>query len=144
MYDLFETIKRADQAVARMYSRALATSEYDVSWRQYGVLRAATELPGASQKELTYKTGIDRSTMTDIVARLISKGWLARTRNFMDARAYNVDVTEAGQKAFTAAHACYQVALGQVHAHVYRGDIEAILRVLEQLIALAPHKDTSE
>jgi DNA-binding MarR family transcriptional regulator len=43
-------------------------------------------------------TGIDRSTMADIVRRLVKRGWLSRRRTRQDARTYAVSLTTEGQR----------------------------------------------
>src|ERR1019366_7153750 len=48
-------------------------------------------------------TGIDRSTLADLVARMIGKTLLARQRSTADARAKTVSLTEAGRAALEAA-----------------------------------------
>jgi DNA-binding MarR family transcriptional regulator len=65
--------------------------------RQFAVLAAAAEQEGATQTELVRLTGIDRSTMAEMAARLISKGLLERRRSPLDARANAVSLTPAGQ-----------------------------------------------
>ena len=49
------------------------------------------------------RTGIDRSTLADIVRRMLKKGLLQRRRTKEDARAYAVKLTEEGWKALKAA-----------------------------------------
>jgi DNA-binding MarR family transcriptional regulator len=67
--------------------------------RQYAVLAAASTVDGASQTDLVRMTGIDRSTLADMVARMIEKGWLGRERSKTDARAKTVSLTEKGRAA---------------------------------------------
>ena len=64
--------------------------------RQLAVLRAAKEWNGVSQTTLVEKTGVDRSTLADIVKRLVQRGWLSRRRAKDDARAYVVRCTTEG------------------------------------------------
>jgi DNA-binding transcriptional regulator PaaX len=52
---------------------------------------------------LVRATGIDRSTLADMVARMISKGLLARERSVADARANIVRLTDFGRAAMEAA-----------------------------------------
>jgi DNA-binding MarR family transcriptional regulator len=49
------------------------------------------------------KTGIDRSTLADIVRRLLKKGLLQRRRTKDDARAYAVKLTDEGARVLKAA-----------------------------------------
>lgn len=65
---------------------------------QYDVLDAISELNSASQTALVRKTGIDRSTISDVVTRLIGKGLIARKVNENDRRAYTVTLTADGKK----------------------------------------------
>ncbi len=67
--------------------------------RQYAVLKALDGTDGLSQTDLVKATGIDRSTLADLVARMLSKGLLARERSVTDARANLVQIAEAGRAA---------------------------------------------
>ncbi len=74
--------------------------ENALTQRQYALLHAldgATE--GMTQTELVHATGIDRSTLADLVARMLSKKLLARERSATDARANLVRLDAAGKKA---------------------------------------------
>ena len=71
--------------------------------RQYAVLVTAREHEGASQTELVELTGIDRSTLADVIARLLKKGLVRRRRTKRDARAYAVRLTEEGRQALERA-----------------------------------------
>jgi DNA-binding MarR family transcriptional regulator len=73
------------------------TGKGAITQRQYAVLAAAATVEGASQTDLVRMTGIDRSTLADMVARMIEKGWLGRERSKTDARAKTVSLTELGR-----------------------------------------------
>lgn len=49
------------------------------------------------------RTGIDRSTLADIVARLLRRGLLQRRRTKEDARAYAVKLSPQGARALREA-----------------------------------------
>lgn len=70
-----------------------------VTQRQYAVLAALADHEGATQADLVRVTGIDRSTLADMAARMIRRGLLARERSAKDARANAVTLTEAGRAA---------------------------------------------
>ncbi len=65
--------------------------------RQYAVLAAAADHAGATQTDLVRITGIDRSTLADMVARMIAKDLLTRERSSLDGRANAVTLTTAGR-----------------------------------------------
>jgi DNA-binding MarR family transcriptional regulator len=58
---------------------------------------------GLSQTGLVGLTGIDRSTLADVVQRLQRKGLLHRRRTKEDARAYSVKLTDAGRRVLATA-----------------------------------------
>jgi DNA-binding MarR family transcriptional regulator len=67
--------------------------------RQFTVLLAIDQNDGVSQTQLVKLTGIDRSTLADLVARLLSQGYLQRRRAKNDGRTNAVRITAAGKKA---------------------------------------------
>lgn len=75
-------------------------SEYDLTARQYAVLVALARSEGLSQSKLVDATGIDRSTMADIVRRMLKKGIIQRKRDKDDARAYEVTITSEGTRLY--------------------------------------------
>jgi DNA-binding MarR family transcriptional regulator len=74
----------------------------EITQRQYTVLAAAAASDGQTQNDLVRATGIDRSTLADLVARMLAKGLLERQRSVTDARANTVRLSEAGRRALTA------------------------------------------
>jgi DNA-binding MarR family transcriptional regulator len=75
----------------------------DLTPRQYAVLVAVSQNEGVSQTHLVEKTGVDRSTLADIVRRMLKKGLLQRRRTKDDARAYAVKLTDEGWRVLKAA-----------------------------------------
>jgi len=73
---------------------------HDLTARQYAVLFALAHTDGLSQSKLVDATGIDRSTMADIVRRMLKKGIIQRKRDKEDARAYEVKITDDGVRLF--------------------------------------------
>ena len=78
---------------------AEASGPAGLTQRQYTVLAAAGASDGVSQSDLVRATGIDRSTLADLVARMIAKGLLERERSATDARANTVRLSDAGKSA---------------------------------------------
>ncbi|NMD07431.1 MAG: winged helix-turn-helix transcriptional regulator [Phyllobacteriaceae bacterium] len=71
--------------------------------RQFTVLSAADVHEGKSQTELVRITGIDRSTLADLVARLMAQGYVQRRRTKEDARTNSIKLTPLGKKALKSA-----------------------------------------
>jgi DNA-binding MarR family transcriptional regulator len=89
--------------VGQYAADAFAAEIPDLTPRQLAVLLAVAGGEGANQQELTDRTGIDRSTMADIVRRLLRKGVLARRRTVDDKRAYAVTLTDEGRRLLRTA-----------------------------------------
>jgi DNA-binding MarR family transcriptional regulator len=75
----------------------------DLTPRQLAVLVTVANNEGLSQTGLVDRTGIDRSTLADIVRRMQRKGLLQRRRTKEDARAYAVKLTDEGRKVLRTA-----------------------------------------
>ena len=75
----------------------------DLTPRQFAVLVTVSQNEGLSQTHLVERTGIDRSTLADIVRRMLKKGLLQRRRTKEDARAYAVKLTEEGWRVLRSA-----------------------------------------
>jgi DNA-binding MarR family transcriptional regulator len=71
--------------------------------RQFTVLAAVDAHDGKSQTELVKITGIDRSTLADMVARLMAQGLVQRRRTKEDARTNSIKLTPQGKKLLKTA-----------------------------------------
>lgn len=69
----------------------------DMTRQQIALLVALTQTPGASQNELVGVTGFDKSTLKEMLGRMVAKGWVKRERDPQDSRAWTMDITTLGQ-----------------------------------------------
>lgn len=67
--------------------------------RQFAILVAIAQKPGLTQTELVTSSGIDRSTVGDMVTRLVRRGFIRRRRSGRDQRANTLVVLPAGMQA---------------------------------------------
>jgi len=67
--------------------------------RQFAVVTTIAGEEGLTQTELVARTGIDRSTLAEIVGRLLGRGLIHRKRAKEDARAYAIKLTAQGWKS---------------------------------------------
>jgi DNA-binding MarR family transcriptional regulator len=81
---------------------AEAAGPATLTQRQFTVLSAAAAGEGLTQNDLVRATGIDRSTLADLVGRMMAKGLLERERSATDARANTVTLSAAGRVALEA------------------------------------------
>jgi DNA-binding MarR family transcriptional regulator len=94
-------LHRAGQCAGDIFQYEIGNA--DLTPRQYAVLVTVSQNEGLSQTHLVEKTGIDRSTLADIVRRMLKKGLLQRRRTREDARAYAVKLTEEGWRTLKTA-----------------------------------------
>jgi len=94
-------LHRALQLALDFHAEAAGASA--ITQRQFTVLSAASGQEGLTQNDLVRATGIDRSTLADLVARLLTKGLLLRERSATDGRANTVRLSAAGREALDLA-----------------------------------------
>jgi DNA-binding MarR family transcriptional regulator len=86
-------LHRAEQLASDRFAHLVSNN---ISLRQFAVLAAIAEQPGLSQNDLVRATGVDRSTLADMMTRMQKRGWIERTISVVDARAHSVHLTGAG------------------------------------------------
>jgi DNA-binding MarR family transcriptional regulator len=97
-------LHRAAQMANDRFTQLVGDS---VTLRQFEVLAAIQEHPGLSQSELVRLTGVDRSTLADMLNRMERRTWITRAEAPLDARALAVRLAPNGMAILkaTAPHA---------------------------------------
>jgi MarR family transcriptional regulator, temperature-dependent positive regulator of motility len=108
-----------------------------ITQRQFTVLAAAAAHDGLTQNDLVRATGIDRSTLADLVARMLAKGLLVRERSTTDARANSVRLSEAGRLALAAGSVPAIAADGRLLGFLSPKKREGFLKTLAALAQAA-------
>lgn len=101
--------------------------------RQFAVLSAVAENEGLTQTDLVNATGIDRSTLADLVARMMAKGLLERERSSTDGRANAVRLAEAGRSALAEAKPRVEAADKRILGLVPGGKRGSLMKVLGEM-----------
>ena len=94
-------LHRAQQAAVNLSAQTLSSE--GLTLRQFAVLASLAAEEGQSQANLVDKTGIDRSTLAEMVRRMEASGYIKRVVSPEDARAKAVSLMEKGRKAYEAA-----------------------------------------
>lgn len=124
-------IHRALQLALDIYAEEAGPG--GLTQRQFAVLEAVAARSGLTQTDLVKATGIDRSTLADLVARMTAKGLLERERSPLDARAKAVRLSPAGEAALLAARPCVEAADRRIMALLPKGKREGFLDLLSSL-----------
>ena len=122
---------RALQLALDIYSDE--TGSDGLTQRQFAVLEAVSHKSGLTQTDLVRATGIDRSTLADLVSRMTAKGLLDREKSVIDARAKAVRLSAAGQAALDAARPRVEAADKRIMALLPKGKRDAFLDMLADL-----------
>lgn len=94
-FGLGHDLHRASQHADDIF--AAAASHVDLTARQLTVLEIIAQTEKPSQMDICLHSGIDRSTVADMVLRLMKKGYVERRRSRSDARRYALQLTDAGR-----------------------------------------------
>jgi len=132
---LTHQLHRASQLSDELFNAEAA--DQNITPRQYAVLSAVAANNGLSQTRIVNSTGIDRSTVADIVRRMIQTNLLLRRRTKDDARAYSVTVTEHGQEILQRASESNRRAEEALLARLAPGYAEVLKSSLAMLLAEA-------
>lgn len=104
-----------------------------VTLRQYVVLAAIAESPGLSQNDLVRATGIDRSTMAEMMTRMQKRGWISRATSAADKRRQSVHMAAAGAMILAAATPAAKAADAALLAALTRTKARSFLNTLVKL-----------
>ncbi|WP_374630558.1 MarR family winged helix-turn-helix transcriptional regulator [Ferrovibrio sp.] len=88
-------LRRSQQRSADIYAEEIGTE--GPTQPQFALLTAIFQHPGASQVDLVRHTGIDRSTVAEMAARLVKRGLLRRERSGDDRRANTLAISPTGE-----------------------------------------------
>ena len=137
-------LRRAEQFAAETFLKAELPD--GVTIRQTVLLAAIAEAEGASQSNLVGATGVDRSTLAEMMARMEQKGFIVRSAAEDDGRAKSVSLTNEGRRrlevALPAMRAVDKALLEALPAN-RRASFKATLLVLAKA-ADEQHEQSSE
>lgn len=125
-------LHRAGQCAAEIFQTELGTG--DVTPRQFAVLVTVSQNEGLSQTHLVERTGIDRSTLADVVRRMLKKGLLQRRRTREDARAYAVKLTEEGWRVLKSVDPLARKVDDKILSSLPSGQREKLLQDLNSIV----------
>ncbi len=125
-------LHRAQQIAANQSASALKAA--GVTLRQFSVLAALSGNEGVSQSDLVNATGIDRSTLADMVQRMESGGLIKRADSKTDARAKSVSLTAKGRKAYDKALPAVRSADSALFGSMAKAKQDALMQGLTGLV----------
>lgn len=125
-------IRRAQQAHNRLWVNEVSA---EVTSPQYGILNAILASPGIDQKTVGEEVGIDKSTVGDVVNRLIERKLVVMYRGVEDQRRNLLYLTKAGSLVVADIAPRVLDMNRKLVAALDEPEIERLVSILEKLIA---------
>ncbi|MGZ8892871.1 MAG: MarR family winged helix-turn-helix transcriptional regulator [Halobacteriota archaeon] len=135
-------LHRAGQRAEDIFSRSVG--DLGVTARQYVILSVVDALDDPSQTTLCEVSGIDRSTLADIVRRLVERGLLMRRRTLLDARMYAVRITREGKSVLEKAWPIAQEVDAAVLTSLTASERETFNSLLEKVVSQSVDSDVKQ
>lgn len=127
-------LHRAEQLAADRFAQLVAG---EITLRQFAVLSAIAQRPGLRQSELVRDTGIDRSTLAEMLTRMQKRGWISRATHALDQRAQAVRLTDPGADILRAVTKHARAADAAILDSLPRTKKRLFLAVLTKLATVA-------
>lgn len=127
-------LRRAQQRAVELYWAAVG--EDGLRPPQFAVLLTIYQNPGLNQTELVQRTGIDRSTVADMISRLSKREMIRRARTETDQRANRLWITDDGVCALNRTAAAAQAAQDDIMAPIPAEHRRQFLDLLKRLADL--------
>src|SRR5215510_6716177 len=128
-------LRRCVQYANDLFSQEPGAS--DLTKQQYTVLAAVEQNEGMSQTDLVNITGIDRSTLAEMIRRMIEKGLLDRERTEADQRANAVRIAAGGRKALRSARSASDRVERTLLSGLSSTDRAKFVRMLTSVVSAA-------
>lgn len=132
MSSALHLLHRAGQIADELFTVHIGAS--DLTPRQYEVLRAISLTTEPSQTQLVELTGIDRSTLADIVRRLVDRGLVVRKRTRHDARMYALRLSDKGTTTMREAAPAVDQTDERLLSALPQRNREDFIKGLEQMV----------
>jgi len=104
--------------------------------RQFAILLTIHQNPGLIQADLGQRTGIDRSTVADMVNRLVRQRLVQRRRAAWDGRAWSLYLTAKGRERMRKTTGAVQRTQRRILAPLPPKDRPVVLAYLRRLAGI--------
>jgi DNA-binding MarR family transcriptional regulator len=104
--------------------------------QQAALLIALSQRPGASQNDLVAETGMDKSTLKEMLGRMASRGLVERLRHPADSRAWALHLTSAALRLLAEVMPKVKAAQRDILAPLPEAQRPEFVRMLRVLAGL--------
>ncbi len=128
-------MRRAQQRHAAVW---LSEVSAEITSVQYAALEILQQTPGLNQRQLGDELDVDRSTIADLVARMVRNDLIERSDDPADKRSYVLFLTSAGKQQLTTLRPRVEEVERVLTARLTPGESMELRRLL---LALMPPRE---
>jgi MarR family transcriptional regulator, temperature-dependent positive regulator of motility len=126
--------RRFQQIAVAVFLAEVEGAGYDLTPVQYAALAAVGANPSVDQVTLAGLIAFDRTTITGVVDRLVTKGLITRQESRRDRRARELTITVAGRKTLRGIAPAVEAAQRTMLRGLTDREGDELLRLLEKAI----------
>ncbi len=127
-------IRRCQQIAVALFIEEVDAAGFDITPVQYAALVAIQENPGIEATTLSALIAFDRSTLGDVIERLVGKGLIERATEPQDRRVKRLSVTQDGARVADAIEPAVERAQARILGPRNAADRKRFLALLEQVV----------
>ena len=128
---VINSLRRITQAIR--LSSSVVQTKLGITGAQLFVLQQLAEHPVSSLRELQTRTFTDQSSVSVVVSRLVTAGYVTRRRSKTDARRIELALTPAGRGLVRRAPELAQARLVETLRALSKREVEATGKVLDRI-----------
>jgi DNA-binding MarR family transcriptional regulator len=132
-------LRRAQQLHVAIWLRDVSAETTSV---QFAALTVLDQRPRASQRDLGHVLDLDRSTIADLVARMIRRGLIERERDADDRRRNALQLTRAGRDELARLRPRVEAIEPTLTGGLTPGERVELRRLLYQMLEHARAQDS--
>lgn len=127
-------IRRCQQIAVALFLEEVAATSLDITPVQYAALVAIQANPSIEATTLAALIAFDRSTLGDVIERLVGKGLVDRAPDAQDRRVKRLVLTREGARVLAAVEPAVERAQARILAPLAAPDRKRFLGLLAQLV----------
>src|SRR5258706_5154657 len=127
-------IRRCQQIAVALFIEEVGAGGHDITPVQYAALVAIQAKPRIEATTLAAMIAFDRSTLGDVIERLVGKGLVERVPDPQDRRVKRLALTREGGRVLAAVEPAVERAQARILAPLPAPDRKRFLALLEQLV----------
>jgi DNA-binding MarR family transcriptional regulator len=129
-------IRRCQQIAVALFIEETGADGFEVTPVQYAALVAIGENPGIEATTLASLIAFDRSTLGDVIERLVGKRLVDRAPQRDDRRIKRLSLTREGARVVAAIEPAVDRAQARIVAPLAEADRQRFLALLAQIVNL--------